>query len=150
VQALAALRVDESSLLGWAPKAASLPSNWGWVHSMPASPMAPLVPLGPFAYPLLHVDGFLVPTFVHFPMVWLAGGYVGYAMTTRWGGADAGKLQMIGFDMGGTSTGGGWALGVAGGHLDARWMGGWRVVGEGWAAAGGGTAGCTTPVACTT
>lgn len=34
-----------------------------------------------------------------------AGGYVGYAVTTRWGGADTGKLQMIGFDMGGTSTG---------------------------------------------
>ena len=34
-----------------------------------------------------------------------AGGYVGYAMTTRWGGVDADKLQMIGFDMGGTSTG---------------------------------------------
>lgn len=33
-----------------------------------------------------------------------AGGYVGYAVTTRWGGADTGKLQMIGFDMGGTST----------------------------------------------
>ncbi|PRW57398.1 5-oxoprolinase [Chlorella sorokiniana] len=33
-----------------------------------------------------------------------AGGYVGYAMTTRWGGADASKLQLIGFDMGGTST----------------------------------------------
>lgn len=30
---------------------------------------------------------------------------MGYAMTTRWGGADASKLQMIGFDMGGTSTG---------------------------------------------
>lgn len=35
----------------------------------------------------------------------LAGGYVGYAMTTRWGGAEAASLQMIGFDMGGTSTG---------------------------------------------
>jgi 5-oxoprolinase (ATP-hydrolysing) len=30
---------------------------------------------------------------------------VGYAVTTRWGGVDAGKLQIIGFDMGGTSTG---------------------------------------------
>lgn len=30
---------------------------------------------------------------------------MGYAMTTRWGGADPAKLQMIGFDMGGTSTG---------------------------------------------
>lgn len=34
-----------------------------------------------------------------------AGGYVGYAMTTRWGGVDGDSLQMIGFDMGGTSTG---------------------------------------------
>ncbi|PNH07233.1 5-oxoprolinase [Tetrabaena socialis] len=33
-----------------------------------------------------------------------AGGYVGYALTTRWAGMDAGKLQAIGFDMGGTST----------------------------------------------
>ena len=41
-----------------------------------------------------------------------AGGYVGYAMTTRWGGADASKLQMIGFDMGGTSTGGRCMLGA--------------------------------------
>jgi len=29
---------------------------------------------------------------------------VGYAMTTQWDGKDHGKLQMIGFDMGGTST----------------------------------------------
>ena len=50
-----------------------------------------------------------------------AGGYVGYAMTTRWGGVDASKLQMIGFDMGGTSTGGrcmpgsgNWQAGMAG------------------------------------
>ncbi|KAL4856136.1 5-oxoprolinase [Chlorella vulgaris] len=33
-----------------------------------------------------------------------AGGYVGYAMTTRWGGVSGDSLQMIGFDMGGTST----------------------------------------------
>ncbi|KXZ56217.1 hypothetical protein GPECTOR_1g189 [Gonium pectorale] len=33
-----------------------------------------------------------------------AGGYVGYALTTRWPGAELGKLQVIGFDMGGTST----------------------------------------------
>ncbi|GIL76007.1 hypothetical protein Vretifemale_5749 [Volvox reticuliferus] len=33
-----------------------------------------------------------------------AGGYVGYALTTRWGGMDLGKQQVIGFDMGGTST----------------------------------------------
>lgn len=30
---------------------------------------------------------------------------MGYAMTTQWGGANAAQLQMIGFDMGGTSTG---------------------------------------------
>ncbi len=35
-------------------------------------------------------------------------------MTTRWGGADASKLQMIGFDMGGTSTGGHCTLCCAG------------------------------------
>lgn len=34
-----------------------------------------------------------------------AGGYVGYAVTTRWGGTAGSQLQMIGFDMGGTSTG---------------------------------------------
>ena len=33
-----------------------------------------------------------------------AGGYVGYALTTKWPGYDASKLQLIGFDMGGTST----------------------------------------------
>mmetsp|Transcript_14115 Transcript_14115/g.30617 ORF Transcript_14115/g.30617 Transcript_14115/m.30617 type:complete len:1326 (+) Transcript_14115:84-4061(+) len=33
-----------------------------------------------------------------------AGGYVGYALTTRWEGVDPGSLQVIGFDMGGTST----------------------------------------------
>ncbi|CAL8463366.1 g2900 [Coccomyxa elongata] len=33
-----------------------------------------------------------------------AGGYVGYALTTQWEGQQAAKLQMIGFDMGGTST----------------------------------------------
>ncbi|CAK0741638.1 hypothetical protein CVIRNUC_001340 [Coccomyxa viridis] len=33
-----------------------------------------------------------------------AGGYVGYALTTQWEGQEASKLQMIGFDMGGTST----------------------------------------------
>ncbi|KAK9815723.1 hypothetical protein WJX72_008572 [[Myrmecia] bisecta] len=33
-----------------------------------------------------------------------AGGYVGYALTTRWEGVDASKQQIIGFDMGGTST----------------------------------------------
>jgi N-methylhydantoinase A/oxoprolinase/acetone carboxylase beta subunit len=30
--------------------------------------------------------------------------YVGYALTTQWEGQEASKLQMIGFDMGGTST----------------------------------------------
>jgi len=30
--------------------------------------------------------------------------YVGYAMTTQWDGKDHSRLQMIGFDMGGTST----------------------------------------------
>lgn len=30
--------------------------------------------------------------------------YVGYALTTQWEGQEAAKLQMIGFDMGGTST----------------------------------------------
>ena len=33
-----------------------------------------------------------------------AGGYVGYAMTTRWGGPEVVPGQVIGFDMGGTST----------------------------------------------
>ncbi|KAK9799317.1 hypothetical protein WJX73_000073 [Symbiochloris irregularis] len=33
-----------------------------------------------------------------------AGGYVGYALTTQWEGQSHEKLQMIGFDMGGTST----------------------------------------------
>ncbi len=33
-----------------------------------------------------------------------AGGYVGYALTTKWHGYNAEKLQLIGFDMGGTST----------------------------------------------
>ena len=33
-----------------------------------------------------------------------AGGYVGYALTTKWHGYDSNKLQLIGFDMGGTST----------------------------------------------
>jgi Hydantoinase/oxoprolinase len=34
-----------------------------------------------------------------------AGGYVGYALTTRWARqTDQAKLQVIGFDMGGTST----------------------------------------------
>ena len=33
-----------------------------------------------------------------------AGGYVGYALTTKWHGCDVNKLQLIGFDMGGTST----------------------------------------------
>ncbi|EFJ47592.1 hypothetical protein VOLCADRAFT_61291, partial [Volvox carteri f. nagariensis] len=33
-----------------------------------------------------------------------AGGYVGYALTTRWPGMDPTRLQAIGFDMGGTST----------------------------------------------
>lgn len=33
-----------------------------------------------------------------------AGGYVGYARTTRWEGVDPKSLQLIGFDMGGTST----------------------------------------------
>ncbi|DBA91131.1 hypothetical protein WJX77_000744 [Trebouxia sp. C0004] len=33
-----------------------------------------------------------------------AGGYVGYALTTKWHGYDTAKLQLIGFDMGGTST----------------------------------------------
>lgn len=30
--------------------------------------------------------------------------YVGYALTTQWEGQEAARLQMIGFDMGGTST----------------------------------------------
>ena len=30
--------------------------------------------------------------------------YVGYALTTQWEGESHEKLQMIGFDMGGTST----------------------------------------------
>ena len=30
--------------------------------------------------------------------------YVGYALTTQWEGKDRSALQMIGFDMGGTST----------------------------------------------
>jgi hypothetical protein len=30
--------------------------------------------------------------------------YVGYALMTQWEGQEAAKLQMIGFDMGGTST----------------------------------------------
>ena len=34
-----------------------------------------------------------------------AGGYVGYASTTQWEGVRPSQLQMIGFDMGGTSTG---------------------------------------------
>lgn len=33
-----------------------------------------------------------------------AGGYVGYALTTKWQGYNPNKLQLIGFDMGGTST----------------------------------------------
>ncbi len=33
-----------------------------------------------------------------------AGGYVGYALTTKWHGYKPDKLQLIGFDMGGTST----------------------------------------------
>lgn len=33
-----------------------------------------------------------------------AGGYVGYARTTNWEGIDPATLQLIGFDMGGTST----------------------------------------------
>ncbi|KAL6786052.1 hypothetical protein ACKKBG_A01200 [Auxenochlorella protothecoides x Auxenochlorella symbiontica] len=33
-----------------------------------------------------------------------AGGYVGYALTTQWEGVDPASLQLIGFDMGGTST----------------------------------------------
>ena len=33
-----------------------------------------------------------------------AGGYVGYALTTKWSGCNPNKLQLIGFDMGGTST----------------------------------------------
>eukprot|EP00873_Tetraselmis_striata_P028673 jgi/Tetstr1/448937/TSEL_036163.t1 len=33
-----------------------------------------------------------------------AGGVVGYALTTRWEGVDPSSLQVIGFDMGGTST----------------------------------------------
>ena len=33
-----------------------------------------------------------------------AGGYVGYALTTKWQGYNPKKLQLIGFDMGGTST----------------------------------------------
>lgn len=33
-----------------------------------------------------------------------AGGYVGYALTTEWEGVDKTSLQLIGFDMGGTST----------------------------------------------
>ena len=33
-----------------------------------------------------------------------AGGYVGYALTTKWPGCNPSKLQLIGFDMGGTST----------------------------------------------
>ena len=33
-----------------------------------------------------------------------AGGYVGYALTTKWHGYKPEKLQLIGFDMGGTST----------------------------------------------
>ncbi|GLC33195.1 hypothetical protein PLESTB_000360500 [Pleodorina starrii] len=33
-----------------------------------------------------------------------AGGYVGYALTSRWAGMDPTRLQAIGFDMGGTST----------------------------------------------
>lgn len=33
-----------------------------------------------------------------------AGGYVGYALTTVWEGSEAGDQQVIGFDMGGTST----------------------------------------------
>ena len=30
--------------------------------------------------------------------------YVGYALTTKWPGVDASKMEIIGFDMGGTST----------------------------------------------
>lgn len=30
--------------------------------------------------------------------------YVGYALTTVWEGSEAGAQQIIGFDMGGTST----------------------------------------------
>ncbi|KAK9869080.1 hypothetical protein WJX84_006445 [Apatococcus fuscideae] len=33
-----------------------------------------------------------------------AGGYVGYALTTKWPGVDTSKMEIIGFDMGGTST----------------------------------------------
>ncbi|GAX85880.1 hypothetical protein CEUSTIGMA_g13296.t1 [Chlamydomonas eustigma] len=33
-----------------------------------------------------------------------AGGYVGYALTTKWEGMDSEHMQAIGFDMGGTST----------------------------------------------
>lgn len=33
-----------------------------------------------------------------------AGGYVGYALTTAWEGSPPGSQQIIGFDMGGTST----------------------------------------------
>ncbi|KAK9839403.1 hypothetical protein WJX81_000039 [Elliptochloris bilobata] len=33
-----------------------------------------------------------------------AGGYVGYALTTQWKGREAKSQQVIGFDMGGTST----------------------------------------------
>lgn len=34
----------------------------------------------------------------------LACRYVGYALTTKWAGCNTKKLQLIGFDMGGTST----------------------------------------------
>lgn len=33
-----------------------------------------------------------------------SGGYVGYASTTQWGGPGGQPTQVIGFDMGGTST----------------------------------------------
>ena len=39
-----------------------------------------------------------------FPQNLISARYVGYALTTQWDGKDHSKLQMIGFDMGGTST----------------------------------------------
>ena len=38
------------------------------------------------------------------PKLLILARYVGYALTTQWDGKDHSKMQMIGFDMGGTST----------------------------------------------
>ena len=37
-------------------------------------------------------------------LLWHTCRYVGYALTTVWEGSNAGDQQVIGFDMGGTST----------------------------------------------